>query len=120
VPSLPVPSRAAPDPDRGPGAGVLRDDVAALVLANLPLVGHCVGELIGRLPGHVDRDDLAGAGVEGLLQAARSWREETGVPFTAHARTRIRGAIVDELRGSDWASRGARSARGRPPRRPST
>lgn len=79
------------------------------MLAHLPLVGHCVGEVISRLPGHVDRDDLAGAGVEGLLQAARSWRPETGVPFSAHARTRVRGAIVDELRGADWASRGARS-----------
>ncbi|MFC3689486.1 sigma-70 family RNA polymerase sigma factor [Aquipuribacter hungaricus] len=92
-----------------PHAGRADAAVDALVLANLPLVGHCVGELVGRLPGHVDRDDLAGAGVEGLLQAARSWREETGVPFSAHARTRIRGAIVDELRGADWASRGARS-----------
>ena len=101
---------AAPVADRRAGlADRPRDEVDALVLANLPLVGHCVGELVGRLPAHVDRDDLAGAGVEGLLQAARSWREETGVPFSAHARTRIRGAIVDELRGADWASRGARS-----------
>ncbi|WP_380163600.1 sigma-70 family RNA polymerase sigma factor [Jannaschia sp. R86511] len=84
-------------------------DVDALVVANLPLVGHCVGEVMSRVPSHVDRDDLAGAGVEGLLQAARSWRPETGVPFTAHARTRVRGAIVDELRAVDWASRGARS-----------
>ncbi|MGJ7441893.1 sigma-70 family RNA polymerase sigma factor [Aquipuribacter sp. MA13-6] len=84
-------------------------DVDALVVANLPLVGHCVGEVMSRVPSHVDRDDLAGAGVEGLLQAARSWRPDTGVPFTAHARTRVRGAIVDELRATDWASRGARS-----------
>lgn len=84
-------------------------DVDALVLQHLPLVGHCVAEVMSRVPSHVDRDDLAGAGVEGLLQAARSWRPETGVPFSAHARTRIRGAVIDELRGSDWASRGARS-----------
>ncbi|WP_336921765.1 sigma-70 family RNA polymerase sigma factor [Aquipuribacter sp. SD81] len=84
-------------------------DPDALVLAHLPLVGHCVGEVMSRVPAHVDRDDLAGAGVEGLVQASRSWRPETGVPFSAHARTRIRGAIVDELRAADWASRGARS-----------
>lgn len=95
----------APRGDVAPGA----PDLESLVLAHLPLVGHCVGEVISRLPAHVDRDDLAGAGVEGLLQAARSWRPETGVPFSAHARTRVRGAIVDELRGADWASRGARS-----------
>lgn len=92
-----------------PPAVAERTDPEALVLAHLPLVGHCVGEVISRLPSHVDRDDLAGAGVEGLVQAARSWRRETGVPFSAHARTRIRGAIVDELRAADWASRGARS-----------
>jgi len=90
-----------------PAAGGV--DVDALVLQHLPLVGHCVGEVMSRVPRHVDRDDREGAGVEGLLQAARSWRPETGVPFSAHARTRVRGAIVDELRASDWASRGARS-----------
>jgi RNA polymerase sigma factor for flagellar operon FliA len=98
-----------PRPD-APGPGSRAEvDVDALVLANLPLVGHCVGEVMSRVPAHVDRDDLAGAGVEGLLQAARSWRPETGVPFSAHARTRIRGAVIDELRGSDWATRGTRS-----------
>lgn len=112
MPSLTMTTAAptAPAGDRpGSERARSRDDVDALVLAHLPLVGHCVGELIGRLPSHVDRDDLAGAGVEGLLQAARGWREETGVPFSAYARTRIRGAVVDELRAADWASRGARS-----------
>lgn len=106
MPSQPPPA-ASP---RGLLDAPRRDvDLDALVVAHLPLVGHCVGEVMSRVPSHVDRDDLAGAGVEGLLQAARSWRPETGVPFSAHARTRIRGAIVDELRATDWASRGARS-----------
>ena len=81
----------------------------SLVLRNLPLVGHLVAEIMSKVPSHVDRDDLAGAGVEGLVQAADAWREETGVPFGAFARTRVRGAMVDELRRVDWASRGARS-----------
>ena len=109
VPSHPFADLAMPGTRPTTGADGTDVDVDALVLTNLPLVGHCVGEVMSRVPSHVDRDDLAGAGVEGLLQAARSWRPETGVPFTAHARTRVRGAIVDELRAVDWASRGARS-----------
>lgn len=80
-----------------------------LVRAHLPLVGHVVGELMSRLPAHADRDDLSGAGLEGLVQAARSWRPDAGVPFAAFARTRVRGALLDHLRSIDWASRGARS-----------
>lgn len=81
----------------------------ALVLEYLPLVGHVVAEVMSRVPSHVDRDDLAGAGVEGLVQAAEVWRADVGVPFSAFARTRVRGAMVDELRRVDWASRGTRS-----------
>lgn len=81
----------------------------SLIVGNLPLVGHVVAEIMSKVPSHVDRDDLAGAGVEGLVQAADTWRPGTGVPFGAFARTRVRGAMVDELRRVDWASRGARS-----------
>lgn len=83
-----------------------------LVRANLPLVGYIVNEVAGRLPGHVARDDLVGAGMAGLAQAAVSYDAATGVPFHRFASTRIKGAVLDELRSMDWASRGARS-RGR-------
>ncbi|WP_299036305.1 sigma-70 family RNA polymerase sigma factor [uncultured Pseudokineococcus sp.] len=86
--------------------------VEALVTAHLPLVGHVVREVAMRLPAHVDTGDLAGAGAGGLLQAARGYDEETGVPFARYASTRIRGAVLDELRVMDLVSRGARS-RGR-------
>jgi RNA polymerase sigma factor for flagellar operon FliA len=43
-----------------------------------------------------------------LVQAARSYDDARGVPFTRYAATRIRGAIIDELRGIDWASRSVR------------
>jgi RNA polymerase sigma factor for flagellar operon FliA len=90
---------------------VTADRLAAadhLATTHLPLVGHVVAELSGRVPGHVSRDDLAGAGVLALVRAARDYRVETGVAFGAYARIRIRGAVVDELRTTDWASRGAR------------
>jgi RNA polymerase sigma factor for flagellar operon FliA len=45
----------------------------------------------------------------GLAQAARSWDPERAASFERHAATRIRGALLDELRGSDWASRSVRS-----------
>ena len=83
-------------------------DIEALVTGHMALVGHIVRESMGRLPGHVNRDDLTSAGLTALVQAARSYDESRGVPFTRYAATRIRGAILDELRGIDWASRSVR------------
>ncbi len=79
-----------------------------LVTSHIALVGHIVRESMGRLPGHVNRDDLTSAGLAALVLAARSYDESRGVPFTRYASTRIRGAILDELRGIDWASRSVR------------
>src|SRR5215207_7039514 len=78
------------------------------VTNNMALVGHIVRESMGRLPGHVSRDDLTSAGFTALVQAARSYDEARGVPFARYAATRVRGAILDELRGIDWASRSVR------------
>ena len=78
------------------------------VTSNMALVGHIVRESMGRLPGHVSRDDLTSAGFTALVQAARSYDESRGVPFARYAATRVRGAILDELRGIDWASRSVR------------
>lgn len=79
-----------------------------LVTSNLALVGHIVRETMGRVPSHVSRDDLTSAGMLALVQAAQSFQEERGVPFARYAATRIRGAVLDELRGLDWASRSVR------------
>ncbi|WP_432544591.1 sigma-70 family RNA polymerase sigma factor [Kineococcus sp. SYSU DK002] len=81
----------------------------ALVEKNLPLVGYITSEFIGRLPSHVSRDDLTSAGLMALFQASQAYDPNTGVPFNRYANTRIRGAILDDLRGADWASRGVRS-----------
>lgn len=79
-----------------------------LVLANLALVGYHVNEVLHRVPPSVSRDDLASAGSLALVLAARSFDPESGVPFARYAALRIKGAILDELRAMDWASRGAR------------
>jgi len=84
----------------------LEDD---LVREHLPMTSRAVNELSRRLPAHVHRDDLLSAAMLGLAQAARSWDPERGASFERHAATRIRGALLDELRGSDWASRSVRS-----------
>ena len=79
-----------------------------LVLQNLALVGHLVREVAQRVPVFVDRDDLRSAGMLALVAASRSFQADRGVPFSAYATTRIRGALIDELRSLDWASRSVR------------
>lgn len=79
-----------------------------LITAHMPLVGHIVRETMTRLPSHVNRDDLTSAGLAALVQAGRAFDAERGVPFARYAATRIRGAILDELRSVDWASRSVR------------
>ena len=86
-------------------------DLAAaneLAEAHLPLVAHLVRETMARVPSHVDRDDLRSAGLVALVKASRSFDESRGVAFGAYAASRIRGALLDELRSVDWASRSVR------------
>lgn len=69
-----------------------------LVLRYRPLVAHVLGRLLSDLPAHIDRENLAGAGCLGLVEAASRFDESRGVSFAEYARHRIRGAILDELR----------------------
>ncbi len=96
-----------PSPSALPIADVRREE--QLVTENLPLVGYLVSEVIWRVPSHVSRDDLTSAGLAALAQAARGYQEDRGVPFARFATTRIRGALIDELRTYDWASRSVRA-----------
>jgi RNA polymerase sigma factor for flagellar operon FliA len=82
-----------------------REDV---VRSHMPLVGHLVREMLARVPAHVNRDDLLSAGYAALVAAARGFDDERGVPFARFAAARVRGALLDELRGLDWASRSVR------------
>jgi RNA polymerase sigma factor for flagellar operon FliA len=80
-----------------------------LVTANLALVGHLAREAGSRLPRHLDTDDLYGAGALALVQAAQAFDPSLGVPFARFASTRIRGAMIDQMRQRDWATRSVRS-----------
>lgn len=79
----------------------------ALVVENLPLVGYLVSEVWAKAT-HLSRDDLASAGAVALITSADAFDPTLGIPFGAFARKRIVGAFADEMRSSDWASRGAR------------
>jgi len=83
---------------------------AKLLREYLPLVHQEVGRLARRLPANVLRDDLMAAGVFGLVDSLRRNGGDEGESFTWYARTRIRGAVFDELRAQDWLPRRARRA----------
>ncbi|MGQ0843536.1 MAG: sigma-70 family RNA polymerase sigma factor [Sporichthyaceae bacterium] len=84
-------------------------DEEALVRENLPLVGYLVAEMLAKVPAHVSRADLVSAGQAALLLAVRAYDAARGVPFPRFAAIRIRGALIDELRTSDWATRSVRA-----------
>lgn len=77
-----------------------------LVIEHIPLLKHIVGRM--NTPAGVDRDDLYGYGMLGLLAAADSWDASRGLKFSTYAYHKVRGAILDELRKQDTLSRGKR------------
>jgi RNA polymerase sigma factor for flagellar operon FliA len=83
-------------------------DSDALVRDHLPLVKRVAYHMMGRLPASVEVDDLIQAGLIGLLDAAERYDGELGANFETYASQRIRGAMIDELREADWASRNVR------------
>jgi RNA polymerase sigma factor for flagellar operon FliA len=85
-------------------------NLAAEVAAYLPLVRQIARHLNRKCPPNVQLDDLVAAGTEGLLDALRRSDSDRGKAFQFYASLRIRGAIFDELRASDWLSRRERLA----------
>jgi RNA polymerase sigma factor FliA len=69
------------------------------------LVSITAGRLFGPLPSGVERDDLVGAGVLGLVKAVDQFDPTRGIKFETYAITLIRGAILEMLRGDDWVPR---------------
>ena len=96
----------APVPAERPARSA--DELNARIEANLPLVKHVVFQVAVHFPRHVDREELARAGALGLVEAARRYDEDRGVPFERFAAQRIRGAILDSVRAADWAPRSVR------------
>ena len=80
-----------------------------LVVAYAPMVKFIAGRLGAGLPPHVDEADLISYGLVGLIGAIERFDLERGIKFETFAMTRIRGAIIDELRSLDWVPRSVRS-----------
>jgi RNA polymerase sigma factor for flagellar operon FliA len=79
-----------------------------LLAAHAPLVKRLAHQLRAKLPPSVEVDDLIQAGMIGLLDAVNRYEETHGAQFETYAVQRIRGAMLDELRGSDWLPRSLR------------
>ena len=101
----------APTNDR-PGIDRTRRDVDALVTDHLPLASFAVNAVASRisLPGHVSREDLLSCAQVALVEVARRFDPSAGASFATYALPRLQGAVLDELRSGDWASRSVRAA----------
>lgn len=89
-------------------------DLAArnrLVIEHVGLVKTLALRLAQRVPAQVEVNELVGAGMVGLIDAAGRYQPSLGVPFDAFARRRVHGAMLDSLRELDWAPRSVRRMR---------
>lgn len=80
-------------------------DREQMILRYLPLVKQMAGRLKVKLPPHLDREDLVGYGVLGLMDALDKYDPGRGIKFETYASRRIKGAILDALRRDNWAPR---------------
>ena len=80
-----------------------------LILHYSPLVKYVAGRVGVGLPSNVEQADLVSYGVFGLIDAIEKFDLERAIKFETYAITRIRGAIIDELRAMDWIPRSVRS-----------
>jgi RNA polymerase sigma factor FliA len=102
-----VPS-PVPAPEPAPVRTMPPVDRTEAVRRYAPLVKHVVDRIAVGLPKVVDMDDLMNAAIIGLLDALDKYDESKGTKFETYAVWRIRGAVLDELRTLDWASRSLR------------
>jgi len=80
-----------------------------LVVAYAPLVKYVAGRMASGLPSHVEEGDLISYGLIGLINAIERFELEREIKFETYAITRIKGAIIDELRSQDWVPRSVRA-----------
>jgi RNA polymerase sigma factor FliA len=101
-----------------PNGASQRNEVTAdgrerLLLENLTEVRYLARRIHQRVPSHVSFDDLFHAGILGLIDAVDKFDSRRNASLKSYARFRIRGAILDSLRQTDWGSRRLRrEARG--------
>jgi RNA polymerase sigma factor FliA len=80
-----------------------------LILQYSPLVKYVAGRVSVGLPATIEHADLTSYGMFGLIDAIEKFDIERGLKFETYAISRIKGAIIDELRSIDWIPRSVRS-----------
>ena len=85
-----------------------KTDKNQLLTEHAPLVKRLAYQLKAKLPPSVEVDDLIQAGMMGLLDAVNRYEESYGAQFETYAVQRVRGAMLDELRSTDWLPRSLR------------
>ena len=88
------------------GSPLARDK---LILQYSPLVKYVAGRVSTGLPANIEQADLVSYGIFGLIDAIEKFEPGRGNKFETYAISRIRGAIIDELRAIDWVPRSVRS-----------
>jgi len=88
------------------GDRALRDE---LIVQYSPLVKFVAGRVSAGLPHSIEQADLVSYGMFGLIDAIDKFDSERNIKFETYAITRIRGAIIDELRSIDWVPRSVRT-----------
>jgi RNA polymerase sigma factor for flagellar operon FliA len=86
-----------------------RADRDRLILVYAPLVKYVASRVAVGLPQNVEQGDLVSYGMFGLIDAIEKFDLERGFKFETYAISRIRGAILDELRSIDWVPRSVRA-----------
>lgn len=79
-----------------------------LIERHVTMVRRVAYRMASRYPSCVDVEDLVNMGMLGLIDAVDRFEEDRSISFTAYARIRVKGAIVDEMRRADWVPRSVR------------
>jgi len=103
--AIPVRAAAARAPHRHYQEGLSQERRDQLILEHLPQVRLIARRIHDRLPESVSLDDLVSTGVVGLIGAIDRFDASHNVKLKTYAEYKIRGAILDSLRGLDWAPR---------------
>jgi RNA polymerase sigma factor for flagellar operon FliA len=97
--------KRSPKPSADDGIPVDQVPQQELVVRHADLVKRIAYHLVSRMPPNVEVDDLIQSGMIGLLDAAKHYSANKGANFETYAGIRIRGAMLDEVRKSDWTPR---------------
>ncbi len=104
-PSAPDAVQLAWDDYKTTASSAARD---RLILHYSPLVKYVAGRVAVGLPANIEQADLISYGIFGLIDAIDKYDRDRNIKFETYAISRIRGAIIDELRAIDWVPRSVR------------